>query len=52
VEVFAPDGKRIRTAAFEGPTHKLDLRALPDGLYLLRLRSGGMVCEKKLLKRG
>ncbi|MDX2284271.1 MAG: T9SS type A sorting domain-containing protein [Bacteroidia bacterium] len=52
LEVFTPDGRLIRTDVFEGQAHKLDLRALPDGLYLLRLRSGERVWEKKLVKRG
>ncbi len=51
LEVFTPDGRLIRTEVFEGQAHKLNLSAHPDGLYLLRLRSGELVWEKKLVKR-
>jgi hypothetical protein len=51
VQVYTWDGRLIHAETLGGETYKLDLRAFPDGAYLLRVRCGREIREEKLVKR-
>ena len=50
VELISPTGRLIYTSKAEGDFHKIELKHLPPGLYLIRLWDGESWLVEKVVK--